>query len=285
MLAAIMLAAVLMPALPAIAQTGLEGRSLRGLDEANGARLDIGRRGGNGVVEGTLQIDGRRLPFAARVVDGGLSGLMARGGGESQLRLDPLPFGAIMTLIPVAADGTLANQQAEILTFARADVSLPTLPEGFVLPPQPGVVRFAPVGFLRSYAFWPPDGVAVGYAALAPRHRTMIGLFPSVQLDIIWKLCLAPAGVAAADRALSLARSGQGVDCRDVLSVIATLQRNGRFAGYKADVEEARSRVERAVRCAEYFVETKATCDAAGRDMSAAALSLETAATVLDRYR
>ncbi|MEM9781926.1 MAG: hypothetical protein AAF899_05580 [Pseudomonadota bacterium] len=284
-MAALLLIIVAMP-FQAPARTGLEGSALAGLDEAEGARLRIGRADGEGVVEGVLSTQaGASLPFAAREVDGGLSGTLQRGGAANSLRIDPLPFGAIVTLIPVAPGGALMTDRSEVLFFARSDVDLPAVPEGYVAPPGPATVRFAPLGFLRSYAFWRPDDVARGYLALAPRHRTMIGLFPTVQLDIIWKLCLAPASASAADDALILAREGQDVECRDVLAVISELQREGRFSAYKKDVDDIAQRLRQAIRCAEYFVETVEACQAAGRYMSQAAVSLETAATVLDRYR
>ena len=40
-----------------------------------------------------------------------------------------------------------------------------------------------------------------------------------------------------------------------------------------------------AVRCADNYVMTKPVCDRAAQDVSKAAVSLETAATVLRRYR
>ncbi|MEM6489470.1 MAG: hypothetical protein AAF677_14585 [Pseudomonadota bacterium] len=269
------LAAALVWLVAAGAAAALDG-DYRGIDSAEGASLKVEGDGGT-----LTDADGARAAFEGRASAGGLEARVVLGGADVLLRLDPLPYGVLATLIPLGADGTLQTAGAEALTFVRRDLTVPTLPHGFVAPPAPGITRIAAMSFLRSYAFWTPEGVEAGYLALAARHRRLIALFPAVQLDIIWKLCLAPG----ADRALGLALQGQGVACEDVRARIAAAQRSGGFDRYKEEVAEAAETLSTALQCADSHVMAKEVCDAAARDVSAQALSLETAATVLARVR
>ena len=103
----------------------------------------------------------------------------------------------------------------------------------------------------------------------------------AVQLDLIWKLCLAPA----ADRALAIALRGQGVACGEVIEGIAEAQRSGAFVNYKAEVAGQKATLRMTVRCADFYPESKQNCDRAALELGAQAISLETAGTVLARYR
>ena len=136
-------------------------------------------------------------------------------------------------------------------------------------------------GFLASYEFWSPTGVRNGYLSLPERFRTLMRMFSAVQLDVIWKLCLAPSP----DAALAIALRGQGVTCKEVIDGVAKMQRTGKFNRYKAEVEKQRETLRLSVRCADHYPESKETCDRAARDLSAQAVTLGTAATVLGRYR
>ncbi|MEL6775373.1 MAG: hypothetical protein AAFP23_11450 [Pseudomonadota bacterium] len=263
---------------PAVASP-LEG-AFYGIDAAEGGQLSVAVEGA--LASGTLTDPaGISRPFELTIQDGGAEGVMALGVDQSLLRLDPQPFGALVTLIPIDEAGAQQLGEAQIFTFVRRDLELPPLPTGFVSPPTPGTRSFGASSFLISYAFWPPDGVRSGYLALAPRHRTIIALFPSVQLDVIWKLCLAPQ----ADRALGIALAGQGVNCDEVRRVIAGTQAVGTFDRFKEAVAGEATVLQQAVRCADNYVETKETCDAAAAAVSRQAVSLETAATVLKRFR
>ena len=102
-----------------------------------------------------------------------------------------------------------------------------------------------------------------------------------MQLDVIWKLCLAPS----ADRALAVALRGQGVSCPEVIEGIAATQRDGTFNRFKAEVAQQKETLRINVRCADGYPETKPNCDQAARELSAQAIRLDTAATVLARYR
>ncbi|MEM6421083.1 MAG: hypothetical protein AAF698_00735 [Pseudomonadota bacterium] len=251
-----------------------------GVDEAEGASLRI--RASSDTVEGRLTDPaGLAQSFAVARRDGGAEGVLEIRGAPTLLRLDVQPFGIFLSLIPVGTDGTARVEEAELYSFVRRDLDLPEQPEGFVPPLQETGRRMAAHSFVVSYAFWPPAGVRDGYVALAPRHRTMIALFPAVQLDIIWKLCLAPQS----ERALGLALRGQGVSCDDVRPTIGLSQERGTFDDFKAEVEAQARELRVAVRCADGFAEAKETCDEAAVAVSRQAVSLETASTVLSRYR
>ncbi|MGF1553187.1 MAG: hypothetical protein ACFBWO_11925 [Paracoccaceae bacterium] len=259
---------------PAVAAT-LDGR-FYGVEAAEGAELILEARGDT--VSGRL-IDrgGQAQAFEAARVDGGAEARIVLDGREVLLRLDPLDFGALASVLPVGE----TEAAPALFTFVRRELSLPERPEGYLPPPARGTRATAALSFLRSYQFWPADAVRRGYEALSSRHRTLIALFPAVQLDLIWKLCRA----AEPGRALGHALRGQGVGCGEVRETIAAAQATGRFDAYKAEVATELDILARAVRCADGYVESKAACDASAREIGRAATSLETAATVLSRYR
>ena len=147
-------------------------------------------------------------------------------------------------------------------------------------PRSPGQ-RIAGNAFLASYQFWDPTGVLNGYLGLPDRFRTLMRMFPAVQLDVIWKMCLAPG----ADGALALALRGQGVQCAEVRDGIARAQRTGKFDRYKAEVDSERASLRMSMRCADGYLESKEDCDLAARRLSQHAISLRTARMVLDSYR
>ena len=109
----------------------------------------------------------------------------------------------------------------------------------------------------------------------------MFKMFSAVQLDVIWKLCLADN----ANEALATALRGQGVTCRDVVPTIARTQNDGRFGDYKRTVLDESRDLRLVVRCADNYAESKETCDRAAKITARAATSLKTAATALGRYR
>ena len=106
-------------------------------------------------------------------------------------------------------------------------------------------------------------------------------LFPALQLDVIWKLCLAPE----ATRALSTALRGQGVSCAEGVEGIAETQKSGTFERYKAEVAQQNATLRMTVRCADGYPESKQNCDRAARELGDQAISLDTAGAVLGRYR
>jgi hypothetical protein len=197
------------------------------------------------------------------------------------MRMVPLPYGAEVAIIPFDNKGNLIISAGRILNFVRTGLNLPQPGEDFVASPRDDVGRITANSFLASYEFWHPTGVRNGYLSLPERFRTILRMFAAVQLDVIWKLCLAPSS----DRALSIALRGQGVACADVIEGLATTQRNGTFATYKAEVTKQKSSLRMTVRCADGYPESKQNCDRSARDLSAQAISLETAGTILARYR
>lgn len=279
MLAVVACLGILLGHTVAQAQDTLDGR-YDGMADAAGAAIDISPDSGG--FRGTFyDAGGRRQKFLADRVGETAEAVLDMDGRTVLMRMTPLPFGAEVALVPFAADGTLDIGASRIINFVREGLEVPKLPEGYVPAPDGSGGRLAALSFLVSYEFWAPTGVRHGYMALAPRHRTLVRLFPAVQLDVIWKLCLAPG---AAD-ALGVALRGQGVTCDEVRDGIAQAQRTGRFDDYKAEVQRQGALLRTAVRCADNYVMSKQVCDRAAQDVSRAAVSLETAATVLGRYR
>jgi len=197
------------------------------------------------------------------------------------MRMVPLPYGAEVAIIPFDDAGNLVMGAGRILNFVRTGLNLPQPGEDFVVSPRDAAGRITANSFLASYEFWHPTGVRNGYLSLPERFRTLMRLFAAVQLDVIWKLCLAPSP----DRALAIALRGQGVACKDVIDGMATAQRNGTFPTYKAQVAKQISTLRMTVRCADGYPESKQNCDRSARELSAQATLLDTAGTVLARYR
>ncbi len=251
-----------------------------GIDDAEGARIVIapdsqGYRGTFYDPQGLSQ------DFEADAVGDTATAVLDMDGRTVLLRMAPLPFGAEVALIPFDEQGRLISDAGRVLAFVRDGVDLPERPEGFVDAPRTPGQRIAGNAFVASYQFWDPTGVVNGYLSLPNRFRTLMRMFPAVQLDVIWKLCLAPN----ADEALAFALRGQDVSCPQVLDGIATAQRTGKFNDYKSEVEGERSSLHMSVRCADGYVESKADCDAAAQRLSQAAISLRTASMVLGKYR
>jgi hypothetical protein len=271
--------ALLLAAAPAWAQILLDG-TYEGMNEAEGAviRIEPDPGGFTGTFRGT---DGSEQRFEADRRGDQAETVLDLAAGAVLMQMTPLPYGAEVVFIPFRPDGTLDLDRATLRTFLREGLSLPERPEGYVEAPLDARELIAANSFLASYEFWRPAGVVNGYLSLAPRHRTLMRLFPAVQLDVIWKLCLAPK----ADRALALALDGQGVSCDEVIAGIAAAQGSGRFDAYKEEVAEAREAMRVQVRCADGYVMAPGVCERSARTVAEAAVSLDTAASVLDRYR
>ena len=214
-------------------------------------------------------------------MDDAAEAVLDMDGRTVLLRMAPLPFGAQVSLVPFDADGRLIIEASRSLGFVREGIQLPEKPADFVAAPQSSGQRIAGNAFLASYQFWEPSGVVNGYMALPDRFRTLIRMFPAVQLDVIWKLCLAPGNQGA----LGIALRGQGVQCKQVRDTIAKAQRNGRFNAYKSEVEAERRSLHMSVRCADGYVQSKTECDAAAARLAKQAVSLRTARDVLGAYR
>ena len=277
-LGAVFFALVLTPVMVFAADV-LNGRYL-GIQDASGASIQIApdAEGFRGTFFDPF---GRSQEFSADKVGDTAEAVLDMVGRTVLLRLAPLPFGAEVAVIPFAPDGRLNVPAARVMNFVREGVDVPDLPSDFVAAPRSQLDRIAGNSFLQSYQFWEPAGVVNGYLALPDRFRTLMRMFPAVQLDVIWKLCLAPG----AEGALGLALRGQGVNCPQVLDGIAQTQRNDRFTAYKSAVEEERSALRMSVRCADGYVESRPDCEATARRLSTAAISLRTAGQVLRGLR
>ncbi|MEM6546678.1 MAG: hypothetical protein AAF713_02920 [Pseudomonadota bacterium] len=263
----------------AAAQDVLDGRYL-GVGDATGAAIEIQPEGDG--FEGRFEdSSGGRQTFDADRLGEVAETLLDMDDRTVLMRITPLPFGAEVLLVPLDPDGNLVTDAARVESFVREGLEIPEPGEGFVAEPADGTTRITGNSFVASYEFWSPRGVRNGFLALPPRFRTVIRLFPAVQLDVIWKLCLAPDG----DQALSLALRGQGVNCQEVIEGVANAQRSGSFEAYKAEVSEQRAVLLISVRCADGYRMSKTECDEAAQHVSQAAISLQTAATVLGRYR
>lgn len=271
-------------AAPAAAQeaAALDGR-LRGAGAAEGAVIEIAPAGSDpseGYRGRFLDAAGRVQAFEADAIPGGARAVLDMGSGTTILQIEARPFGAEVTLIPIGPDGVVDLREAEVLAFLREGLDIPEPPEGFVPPPGAREAVTAN-GFLASYEFWAPAGVRDGYLALSERYRRLIRLFPAVQLDVIWKLCLAED----AAQAQAIALRGEPVSCPDVTAVLARAQATGRFDTYKAEVAAERESLRTAMRCADNYVMPRETCARASRALAEAATRLETTAGVLARYR
>lgn len=275
------LVALLVGLMPPAAQATdvLSGRYV-GVEDAAGASIVISPDSDG--FRGTFyDAQGLSQKFEADKVGDTAEAILDMDGRTVLLRLAPLPYGAEVALIPFGPDGRLVVQAARVLAFVREGTELPALPSDFVEAPRDPNARITGNSFLQSYQFWEPTGVTNGYLALPDRFRTLMRMFPAVQLDVIWKLCLAPG----ADGALAIALRGQGVACPEVLDGIATAQRTGRFSSYKDRVEAERRTLRMSVRCADGYVESKSDCEAAARRLSQAAVSMRTSAMVLQEIR
>lgn len=261
------------------AQDTLDGTYL-GIDDAAGARIRIApdADGFSGTFEDP---QGRSQRFQADRVEDAAEAVLDMDGQTVLLRVAPLPFGAQVSIVPLRADGSLALEFSRSLGFVRQGMELPEKPDTFVEAPQRSGDRVAGNAFVESYPFWDPTSVVNGYLALPDRFRTLMRMFPAVQLDVIWKLCLAPH----ADQALGIALRGQDVACPEVVDAIANLQRTNRFNDYKAEVDAEREALQTTIKCADGYVASRAICNAASQRLAEAAVSMRTAGMVLSKFQ
>ncbi len=272
------LACVLAP-IASLAADTLDGTYL-GVDDAAGAKIRIApdSEGYSGTF---FDASGHSQSFRADRVEDAAEAVLDMDGQTVLMRIAPLPFGAQVSIVPFRADGTMAMEYSRALGFVRQGVKLPEKPDAFLPAPSTPGQPVAANAFLESYQFWDPTGVAIGYLGIPERYRTLMRMFPAVQLDVIWKLCLAPQ----ADQALAKALRGQGVACKEVVAGIAKAQRTNRFDDYKAEVDAERQALQQSIQCADGYVASKRTCDEASRRLAQAAVSLRTAGMVLSKYR
>ncbi len=251
-----------------------------GVEDAAGASIEI-RPNSKGFKGTFFDARGKSQKFKADRTGDIAEAVLDMDGRTVLMRMLPLPYGVEVTIIPFDKAGSLVIASGRILNFVRTGLSLPQPGADFVPAPHDGSGRITANSFLASYEFWHSTGVRNGYLSLPERFRTLMRLFPAVQLDVIWKLCLAPS----ANRALAIALRGQGVACPEVIEGIATTQRSATFAAYKAEVTRQKTTLRMSVRCADGYPESKRNCDRAARELGAQAIRLDTAGSVLARYR
>lgn len=202
------------------------------------------------------------------------------GGNAAYLRLIPQPAGLMITWAPISAEGQVLIEQTRRYAFLRDGTVLPRLPEHFVEPPARDGDPVDISVFLDNYEFWEPIGVGRGYEGIGEKYRVMIRLFPRVQADVLWKLCQARATPPGLAKALE----GQNATCADILQAVAQAQARGNFGRLKADMAAEKQVLIDAVNCGR-GVRRAQDCVAVSRRTAEAAISMETAASVLARYR
>lgn len=272
-------AVVALTALSAAAQVRLGGGYF-GLDEADGMRLRVEQAGGGW--RGSIDLgDGTARSFDGQSVgDGAVEAMIPTPEGQLLVRIFPEPIGARVVLAPVA-NGVMDAGRIMSLAFLRDGVALPELPTRFLPAPSGPVRAFDGAAFVDSYAFWEPLGAAYAYDALEPRMRTIIRLFPVVQADVLGKLCRSPERTAGLAEALR----GQGITCQDVVNTMRAMQTGPAFDRFKRDVAAERRQLMTAISCADDLRRQRPECQRAAAETARRAVSMETAATVLARYR
>jgi hypothetical protein len=252
-----------------------------GLDAAQGMRIEMeAPRGGQ--ARGTLRrADGSTVRFSGEVVGDTLEASFTEGGVRTYLRLLAEPIGVLAVLVPFDAQNQLRVDQTETLAFIREGVSMPAPPERFLPPPDRPVPYIDPQAFVSSYPFWPPRSVAMAYEGLEPRFRSVVKLFPVVQADLLWKLCASPERTPGIAEALR----GQGLTCGDVDSVFRAMQAGDGFDRFKRSVAAESRLLMQTLGCADDRRRNDAACRKAAQETARRATSMETAGTVLARYR
>jgi hypothetical protein len=248
-----------------------------GLAEAQGMKLVL--REARGRIEGTFtDSNGVTAPIRAENLGTAAEAMLEFPARKVKVRLFPEAIGVRMIAIPLDAEGNPILEQTNAFVFVPAGTKVPALPAGYQNPPAQATV-VDPDVFLISYEFWPPEGVALGWESIEDRYRPVIGLFPVVLTDVLWKLCASSYKPPELGEALR----GQGVTCARILARIDEVQAKGRFDKYKALVAKERAVLLAAVNCARGAVVTPAVCQPAAKRVAEAAVSLNTVAAVLGK--
>ncbi len=275
--ALLLLVLLVLPLVARAEVAGLAG-TYAGAAEAEGMRLEL--RAARGGLEGRFtDSNGETAEFLAEDRGTAAEGLLRFPGRTVKVRIFREAVGIRMIAIPLDAAGQPVLDGTHALVFLPPGTAIPPIPAGY-MPPVYRAQTVDPDSFLISYEFWPPEAVAFGYEGLAPRYRPMIGLFPVVMADVLWKLCASTYQPPVLGEALR----GQGVSCAQVLRTVDGWQKGGRFAAFKADVARDKSVVLAAARCARGYTVLPAICQPAAQRVARAAVSLETVAAVLTRY-
>lgn len=251
-----------------------------GIDAAEGMRITV--EGSEAQARGTLRrADGSSIAFTGEIVEDVLEAAFSEGGERIYMRLLAEPIGARVVMIPFDGENQLRVDRTAAYAFLREGVSLPQRPTRFMPPPERPVRAMDARAFVSSFPFWPPLSVALGYEGVAPRHRTLIKLYPIVQADLLWKLCASPERTGGIAEALR----GQGVTCQEVAQAFRQMQRSGSFDRFKRSVAEESRLLMTALLCADDLTRSEARCRDVASETARRAVSMDTVATVLARYR
>lgn len=251
-----------------------------GIDAAQGMRVELSVSGSN--ARGTLiRADGTRTRFSGEVVDDSLEASFTEQGRRVYVRLLAEPIGARLVLVPIDADNVLRVDETEAYAFLREGVDLPQRPERFLPPPDRPIPYIEPRAFVSSFPFWPPRSVALAYEGLEPRFRSVIKLYPRVHADLLWKLCASPERTPGIAEALR----GQGLNCNEVNTAFRTMQAGAGFGRFKREVVAEAKALMTTLGCADDLRRNDAACRAAAAETARRATAMETAGSVLARYR
>lgn len=251
-----------------------------GIDAASGMTLAIEESGQR--ARGTLTMDdGREIDFRGEIVGETLEATFTDGGVRVYLRAVTEPIGARVVLVPMDEDNQLRVDRTRAYAFLREGVSLPERPTRYMPPPTTRPRAIEPRAFVASYPFWPPLSVAMAYEALEPRFRSVVKLYPLVQADLLWKLCTSPERTPGIAEALR----GQGLSCAEVSQAFRRMQETGSFDRFKRDVTASSAALITTLGCADDLRRLEQACKDAAQETARRAVSMETAGTVLARYR
>ncbi|MEM9012926.1 MAG: hypothetical protein AAGE18_17010 [Pseudomonadota bacterium] len=264
---------------PAAAQTSVEAGSFIGIGEAEGMRI-VTEREGERVTGRIDDVNGKSAALDLTPVGRGSEGIVEFPGRQVFLTLIGEPQGMIAIALPLDAQGEPLPGRDRVLAFVPEGTEVPRIPAG-VMPAPTTDIFVDPDVFVRSYQYWPPDGVARGYVGLEARFRPLVGLYPVVLTDVLWKIC------SSGQRPPELAEAlrGHGVTCEQITRGVERMQQTGRFSLFKREVASELDILLNAIQCARGYTVLPAVCEPAARRTSEAAVSLVTVGAVLARYR
>lgn len=251
-----------------------------GLEAAEGMKLEL-KKAGEGL-SGSLatRADGTQS-FTATPAGEGAEARVTLGGAPVYLRILPEPMGVSVLALPLDARGLPTAEGGKAFAFLREGVKLPPRPTRWIEPPSGPIPALDAAAFVSSYPFWPAQSAIWGYQALEPRFRSVIKLYPLIQADLLWKLCASPERSPAIAEALR----GAGASCAEIAASMARVQEAGKFDRFKADAEVERKLLMETLSCSDDLRRTDPACKRAGAETAKRAVSMQTAATALSRYR
>lgn len=250
-----------------------------GVGPSNGMRIvidDVDRKPG-----GTFRdSNGKTADIGGGWKAGGLEAILVFPGRPVFVRITPEALGISMTVLPFDQEGNPDPSQARILGFLKEGLDHPEQPALYQDPPPRSDQETDADVFLVSYQFWPPVGVANGFAQIGNKYRTLIRLFPMLHADVLWKMCQTSVRQDLVAEALR----GQGATCGTITAAVDGSMRNGRFAEWKADVKKDIDALFTPIQCARGYIVRAEVCEPASAEIAKAAVSLETIGSKLERW-